>query len=150
MHAKVDGAYQRVLDILQEQEREWNLTALLREVNYTLDLEDMVSMATLRRAARRLPSACYHRRHGQIVISTRCFARPDEVIAAIHALPTFDYDLPILLTEAHKQAIRRTLALDRRLGLHNSLVWASAQGVRFAIDYTFYGTTVRFNSRKAA
>lgn len=119
----------------------FTLRELLAAVNYRLDIEEMVSMSTLRRAVRLLPQDCIDRTAHGLVIHARQFAKPQEVLAALRTLPHWCED-SVVLIENHKQTLRELLLLDPDpRPLYHSLNWA-AHG-NFEIDYTVYGESVR-------
>ena len=141
---KIEIAHTRLLDILGGSRETWLLPALLREVNWTLDLDDMMSMATLRRAVALLPSECVVKSDGRITVQARQFAPRLEMIEALKGLPTWCDDLPVLIN-SHESTLRRVLVLADGMPLFNSLKWAQA-GV-YEISYGFHGTCVRWINR---
>ena len=143
---KVEIAYGRIVDILSEG-GESDMKTLLWEVNYSLDLDQMVSMATLRKAVALLPAPCVSRQGRRIIVQARHFAPATEVVATLQALPHWCDWLPILI-ERHKDALQRALLLADRWSLIQSVEWASA-GV-FTVDYTVYGMSVRWLKSEVA
>ena len=138
---KVQIAQKRLQEILPQTEREWMLTDLLWEVNWALNLDDMLSLSTLRKAVALLPDGCVEGKAGKTIVHARHFARREEVIAALKALNLYDADVPVLI-ERHRQQLGATLYLATRWALHESLTWAAAGA--YTISYTVYGTMLRW------
>jgi hypothetical protein len=138
--SKVDIAFRRIGEVITSG-GEYTLEALLREVNWELDCEEMLSMATLRRALTRLPEACIEKKGRKLIVHARHFAKPEEVMAAFRSLETWIDDGPVLI-ERHKETIRKQLLLADRGDLYQTLEWAES-GRYFESDYTVYGHMVR-------
>lgn len=140
---KLEIARKRVAEILCESMgREYTLESLLWNVNWALDLDDMLSISTLRRACADLPGGCISRgKHKQLVIHARHFAPRQEVVAALKALDLYDTDMPVLI-ERQRDDLRRELLLADGRALYQSLEWAKTGA--FEITYTYYGTMIRW------
>lgn len=149
--SKVDIAFRRIGEVITGGGN-FDLETLRREVNWELDLEEMVSMATLRRALDRLPDGCIsrkgpkNRKNGKITVHARHFAKPEEVMAAFRSLETW-VEGDVVLIERHKETIRKKLLLAGQPDLYQTLKWAESCRF-FESDYTVYGHMVR--SRKIA
>jgi hypothetical protein len=141
---KVEIARNRIAEILTgDGERQWTLPDLLWQVNWALELEEMVSMATLRRALATLPEGCVTQQGRKLIVSARHFVRTDAVIAALRTLEHWDDHLPVLI-ERHKPTLRRALLLADDWSLRQSLEWA-APGNFEILDYV-YGTAIRWKA----
>lgn len=144
---KVQIAFNRIKDVLAGSgSRSYTLKALLWEVNWALDLEEMVSLSTLRKAVALLPQECVKRDRKGFRFEARGGARATEVVEALRVLDLYDPDVPVLI-ERQRDALRRELVLCDGRALYHTLEWASTGN--FEIDHTVYGTMLRWE-RKAA
>lgn len=113
---------------------------LLRDINYTLDCDDMFSIGTLRAALARLPDGCVTRRgNGRIEIHARGGCRSAEFIPVIERYLHNDH-VPTYI-KRYAPDICRELVLSGEYAITQMIQWC-APG-RWEFDFSYYGLWVR-------
>lgn len=126
------------------------ISALLFDVNWPLDLDEMFPSAdSLRRFIRQhLPDDCITKQGGALLISLREFAQPDEIAAVLRE---FEADvIPLWLNERTRAEICRDLWLNpATVSLYQSMRWAEQSGVIEHVYGGGYGEMVRLTRTTA-